>query len=76
MPVPSTPFVSASDADGCEPHLLVHVDRPLVGDGRIDGEAMVPADLDEPAGEREQRIGPEPRPTLCEYSPMSMLATR
>ena len=41
------------------PISLVGADRPLVGDGRVDGEAVMSALLDEPAGERPHGVSPE-----------------
>src|SRR5215207_11696480 len=52
-------LVTAQDPDGSEAEPRVRPDRPLVGGGGIDREAMVPALLDQVPDGEPQRLGAE-----------------
>jgi hypothetical protein len=52
-------LVATHDPDRPEPDRGVGPDGALVGGGRVDRQAMVAAGLDQPSGDRPDRIGPE-----------------
>jgi hypothetical protein len=53
-------LVAAHDADRSEPHASVGADRLLVVGGRVDGEAVMAALLEQVAGQGPDRVGAEP----------------
>lgn len=53
------PLVLAQDADGSEADPGIRRDRPRVLDGRVDGQAMVPAPLEEEACDQANSFGAE-----------------
>ncbi len=56
-------FVRAHHADRAETDAPIGGDRPFVGRGWIDRQPMMAANIDEPAGDGADRIGPDaPRP--------------
>ncbi len=52
-------FVLAHDADGAESDLPIGADRPLVGGRRVDRQAVMPALLEQVAGDRPDRVRAE-----------------
>ena len=61
MPLPvAATLVGAHDADRLEAHLLVYVDGARIVGRRIDGDAVMAADVDEVADERAERVRTEP----------------